>query len=456
MAVNTKPIIVVGGNAAGMSAASRARRNDPDRPIHVFEKSGYVSYGSCGLPYFISHDVKRASDLIAITPDVFKEKRNIDVSLHHEANSFDPRKKVIIVSDLINKHEQRYEYHKLIIASGAKAVVPNLPGAELSNVFRLRLVEDGEAIKRAITGKNLKTAVIVGGGYIGLEMAEALRKQEIEVAVVERLDRVMANIDLDMSADIEKELQKQGCLLHKSGGVKRIRGDDQVREVELMNGKRLPADLVVLSVGITPNVAFARSGGVSLGMSGAIEITPRMRTNVHDVYAAGDCTETKHLVTGKQVYIPLGTTANKQGRIAGDNATGGVSRFKGVVGTAVVKVFDLEVARTGITEEEAINLKIPCRCVVISGSSRAGYYPGGHSLKVKLIFNAQSGRLLGGQIIGKEGAAKRIDILATALHQKMDVEALTELDLSYAPPFAPVWDPILIAANQAAKKVRKP
>ncbi len=453
--MNNHPIIIIGGNAAGMSAASRARRNDPEAEIIVFEKTGDVSYGACGLPYFISDDIKEAQALIAVSVEKFREERRIDVHLYSEVVGFDPKSRQAEVRNLKSGQNEKHQYSKLIIAGGARSVIPPIPGRDLKNVFVLRTLADGIKIKEKIAQENYRHAVIVGGGYIGLEMAEAFKKCNIDVTIVEMLDQVMPNIDPDMADLVEEELTDNGCRVIKSNGVKEIRGKDRAENVLLNNGDSIDTDLILLSVGIKPDIEFAVDAGVCTGQSGAIETDNRMRTNIIDVYAAGDCAEVKNLVTGKNDYIPLGTTANKQGKVAGDNATGGTAKFNGIVGTAVVKVFDLEVARTGMTEAEANKRKQAVKSVVIKSISRAGYYPDPQRITVKLIFEVQEGRLLGAQIAGKEGVAKRIDILATALHQKMTVQEISDLDLSYAPPFAPVWDPVLIAANQAVKKVRK-
>jgi len=443
-------IIIIGGVAAGMSAASRARRNDPQAEITVFEKSGDVSYGSCGLPYYISDSIKDANELVAISADEFRDKRNINVRLNCEGIRFDSRKKTVAVHNLKSGDEEEYRYDKLIIATGARSIIPKLPGINLRNVFAVRTLQDGVAIKKMIEINKPKHAVIVGGGYIGLEMAEALSKSGMKVAVVEQLDRFMANIDKDMSEFVEKELVSQGCDLYKSNGLREIIGSGVVEKVRLMRGDEIKTDMVIMAVGVRPNIEFAQRSGVEIGKTGAIQTDNRMRTNVRDVYAAGDCAEVKNLVTGKNDYIPLGTTANKQGRVAGDNISGGQSQFRGVVGSSVVKVFDLEVARTGVTEEDAEKLFHP-KTVLIKGKSRAGYYPNPSEIVVKLIFTPSDGRLLGAQMIGGEGVAQRINLFATALQEKIGLKKLSELDLAYAPPFAPVWDVILIAVNQALK-----
>ncbi|HID38677.1 MAG TPA: hypothetical protein EYP36_04090 [Calditrichaeota bacterium] len=446
--------IIIGGNAAGMSAASRIRRNLPEAEIIVFEESGDVSYGACGLPYYISDDIPEAERLIAISAEDFRQKRQIDVRLYYKAVSFDPKKRIVIVQSANTNQTEEIAYDKLIISTGAGAVKPSIPGVELDNVFTLRTLQDGIRIKKAVAGERYKAAVVVGGGYIGLEMAEALSKQGMQVSVVEMLDRLMPNVDTDISAEIENELQNNGCYIYKSNALEEIMGSTAAEQVRLADGTVLSADVVLIAVGVKPNVEFALSGGVQLGKTGAIAVTPTMRTNVHSVFAAGDCAEDKNLVTGKSDYIPLGTTANKQGRIVGDNASGKTSRFSGIVGTAAVKVFNLEIARTGICSATAEKLYPSFKTTLITSKSRAGYYPDSKKIMVKLIFRSEDGRLLGAQMAGGEGVAKRIDILATALQQRMAIQEIAELDLSYAPPFAPVWDPILVAANQALKMLK--
>ena len=444
-------IVIIGGNAAGMSAASKARRNDPKAEIIVLEKSGDVSYGACGLPYYISGEIDRAESLIAVTYQDFVEKRKIDVRLHHEALAFDSRKKIIQVKDVINSSVFTLSYDRLIICSGAQAVRPGFPGVDLQNVFALRTLQDGLKIKSFIDQSKPRSAVIVGAGYIGLEMAEALGKRNMEVHLVEMLPQVMPNMDADMAQMIEDELKTKHVELYLGCALQALEGDLAVRRAVLADGRKIDTDLVILSIGVRPNVDFAVSGGVELGRSGAIAVDERMQTNLRHVYAAGDCAEAKCRVMNKTTYLPLGTTANKQGRVAGDNASGHKTRFAGITSTSVVKVFDVEAASTGINSSFAEKLKMPVKHVRIVSKSRAGYYPGAQEIAVKLIFDPGNGRLLGAQIAGKEGVAKRIDVLAVAVQQKMTVDEIASLDLSYAPPFAPVWDPVLIAAQQAQK-----
>ena len=447
-------IVIIGGNAAGMSAASKARRNDAEAEIIVFEKSGTVSYGACGLPYYISDDIKNADDLIAVTADDFRNKRNIDVRLFHEALSFDTRKRTVRIKNGKNDETLTQTYDKLIISTGASAVRPKIPGSDLQNVFVLRTLEDGKRIKSFVLKESPKQAAIIGAGYIGLEMAEALTKRGVQVHVFEALEQVLPYLDADMSAKAAETLQKNGVKLYLSSMVTGISGNGKVEKILLSDGRVIQADMVLMSVGIRPNITFAQSGGVQIGRTGAIQINDRMQTNLMHVYAAGDCAETRCLVTNKTTWVPLGTTANKQGRTAGDNASGGRSRFKGITTTSAVKIFELEVASTGMNSEMAEKMGFSFAAVAIHSKTRAHYYPGQKDIFVKMILNKQDGRLLGAQILGEEGVAKRIDVLAAALYNKMTVQQIAELDLSYSPPFAPVWDALLVAANQAVKKVR--
>jgi NADPH-dependent 2,4-dienoyl-CoA reductase/sulfur reductase-like enzyme len=447
-------LVVIGGVAAGMSAASRARRLNPKIEIMVFEKSGFVSYGSCGLPYFVSDVIKAPENLVVYDAKFFKEKRNIDVYLHHEVLKIFPAKRSVLVKDLEKDKEFEVGYDKLVIATGARAVKPNIKGIDLNGIFTIRFLEDGIAIKNFIRENSPKKALIIGAGYIGMEMAEALVSLGIDVTIVEVMPNILGSMDDEINEVVEAELQKNGVKLLKSTSVVEFVGDGFVRKAILNNGSSLDVDLVIVGAGIKPNSEIARDAGIEMGRSGAIAVNQRMETNIPGVFAAGDCAEAFHLVLGRPVYIPLGTTANKQGKVAGENAVGGNAIFKGIVGTAVFKVFELEVARTGISEKQAKEEGIDYVSTVIEHSSRAHYYPGGSKIRVKLIAERRTGRLLGAEMVGRDGVAKRIDVFATALHARMSIDEIAGLDLSYAPPFAPVWDPILIAANDIEKKLK--
>jgi NADPH-dependent 2,4-dienoyl-CoA reductase/sulfur reductase-like enzyme len=447
-------LVIIGGVAAGMSAASRARRLNPKIEIMVFEKSGFVSYGSCGLPYFVSDVIKAPENLVVYDAKFFKDKRNIDVYLHHEVLKIFPAKRSVLVKDLEKDKEFEVRYDKLVIATGARAVKPNIKGIDLNGIFTIRFLEDGIAIKNFIRESSPKKALIIGAGYIGMEMAEALVSLGIDVTIVEVMPNILGSMDDEINEVVEAELQKNGVKLLKSISVVEFVGDGFVRKAILNNGSSLDVDLVIVGAGIKPNSEIPRDAGIEIGRSGAIAVNQRMETNFPGVFAAGDCAEAFHLVLGRPVYIPLGTTANKQGKVAGENAVGGNAIFKGIVGTAVFKVFELEVARTGISEKQAKEEGIDYVSTVIEHSSRAHYYPGGSKIRVKLIAERKTGRLLGAEMVGRDGVAKRIDVFATALHVRMSIGEIAGLDLSYVPPFAPVWNPILIAANDIEKKLK--
>ncbi len=440
-------LVVIGGVAAGMSAAAKARRTNKDLDIVVYEKSGFVSYGSCGFPYFIKGDIPRIEDVIVRTPEQFA-KQGIRALVHHEVIAIDTEAHTVRVRNLDTGEEFTDHWDKLILTTGGTAARPPIPGLELQGIFTLRTPEDAIAVRRWIDEAQPRRGVVVGGGYIGLEMAEALAAHGIQVTLLEMLPQVMPNMDADMAAHVQEELERQGVNLQLEHPVEAFEGNGRVREV-LAGGERFPADMVIFSVGVRPNVTLARKAGIALGPTGAVAVDDHQRTNVPNVWAAGDVAEARHLVTNKPAYIPLGTTANKQGRVAGTNAAGGDAAFAGVVGTAVVKVFDLHAARTGLSEREAQAEGFDVASVTIKSSSRAHYMPGHQPVHVKLIFEKGSHRILGAQMVGREGIAKRIDVIAAALHAGWTTYDLAKLDLSYAPPFAPVWDPILVAANVA-------
>ncbi len=450
---NPLTYVIVGGNAAGMSAARRIRRNDPQGTIIVLEKSNIVSYGACGIPYYIADIIKNKNDLIALPIEKFLAD-GIDVRVKHEVINIDIRKRSVYFRANNSLQTQTISYDRLILSLGARPLVPEIQGTDLNGVFTVRSLDEAETLKQELQQGKHKKAVIIGGGSIGLEMAEALRAYDVQVSIIERLPRVLPIIDSEMAMLAEEELKSNGCEVITGKEVKEIRGASGVTGVALADGQTLEASLVLVAVGVRPNTELAVKAGIQLGSAGAIQVDSRMRTNIRHVYAAGDCAEVKHLVINKFAYIPLGNTANKQGRIAGDNASGGHSFLSGVVGNTAVKVFGLEIARSGITEAYAKRLKMPVKSVKIKSRTEAHYMPGSKPIHVKLIFDITSGRLLGAQMIGGENVAKRMDILATAIQQKMSVAEIAQLDLNYAPPFAPVWEPILIAANQAVKSVR--
>jgi len=445
----TQQLIVIGGVAAGMSAAARARRINPNLTVFVYEQGPHISYGACGLPYLIAGDIADYRALIARTPEQMA-RQGVTVYLHHQVTTLDPVARTVTVRDRQAGRTFEQRYDALVIATGASPVLPPLPGLELPGVFALRSLEEGLALQRFIAAHQPRRAIILGGGYIGVEMAETFRRLGLAVQMIIRSGQVLRPVlDDDVRALVEQELTRQGVEIIADEPVA-FEGRDRLERVVTRDGV-YPGDIALLSIGVRPNVTLAQAAGVTLGPTGAIATDDHMRTNLPAVYAAGDCAEAFHIVSGRPAYVPLGSTANKQGRVAGTNAAGGEATFGGIVGTTVLRAFDLAVARTGLTTAQAQALGYTVQTTLIEATNLAHYFPGATPIHVKLVVDDATGRLLGGQIVGGEGVAKRIDVLATALHHRLTVADLQQLDLSYAPPFAPVWDPLLVAANVAAK-----
>lgn len=442
-------LVVIGGVAAGMSAAAKARRSNPDLEIVVYEKSGYVSYGACGLPYAIKGEIARVEDVVVRTPAQFA-KQGIGVHVRHEVLAIDAAAGSVTVRDLAGGHTFTDHYDKLLLTTGGAASRIPVPGADLPGVFTLRTVEDGLAIQAWLREVRPAHGVIIGGGYIGLELAEALAAHGVRLTIVERLAQLQPSLDAEMAAHVQEELERQGVTVALEHGVEAIEGDERARAV-VAGGERFAAEIVIMAAGVRPSVGLAQAAGIALGPTGAVAADDHQRTNLPNIWSAGDVAEAHHLVTGRPAWVPLGTTANKQGKVAGENIAGGDARFGGIVGTSVVKVFDLTAASSGLSLARAQAEGFAAKSVSASAGSRAHYMPGGSPIHVKLVYEAGSGRLLGGQLVGREGVSKRIDTIAAALHAGWTVEQLGELDLAYAPPFSPVWDPILVAANLAKK-----
>jgi len=446
-------LIVIGGDAAGMSAAAKVRRENPDREIVVFERSPHTSYSACGIPYFIGGVVEDVEQLIARSPETFRSKYRIEVRTGQEVVEIDPSAARMRFDDRSGGAGNWEGYDQLLIATGASPYCPQVPGADAEGIFGLSTLQSGIRLKQALVDHRPRHVVIVGGGYIGLEMAEAFIRLGLEVSLVQRGPQVMGSLDPDMGAQISDALRELGVALYLEESLTGFETSaGKVRGV-VTSERTLPADLVVLGMGTRPNSSLADAAGITLGAKGAIVVNPRQQTNLDQIWAAGDCAESFHLVSRRPVHIALGTIANKQGTVAGTNLAGGYATFPGVVGTAVSKICDLEVARTGLQEKEIRRLGLQGISATITSKTRAGYYPGAGPITVKLWAEKGSGRLLGGQIVGIEGAAKRIDVLATALHAGMTVKQIVDLDLSYAPPYSPVWDPVQTAARQVVKEV---
>ena len=441
----SKRLVVIGGVAAGMSAAAKAKRSNPELEVVAFEKSHYVSYGACGLPYYLAGWIENVEKLVARTPEKFA-KQGVTALVRHEVVEVDYEGRRVRVAALDEGREFWQPFDYLVVSTGARPVVPPLEGVELKGVFTLRQPEDGVAIREALAGA--RRTVIVGGGYVGLEVAEAFRAQGKEVTLIELEPRVLPGADAEVSELVHEELMRNGVEVLTGTRVEAFAGDGRVERVVTSAGE-LPADLVLLSVGIRPNVELATSFGVTTGPTGAIAVDEQLRTNLENVWAAGDVAESRHLVTGQPYWLPLGDVANKHGRTAGTVIAGKKAAFKGVVGSAITKVFERAIAFTGLSEADAQAAGFDAKGVWIKSADRAHYYPNPHPLHVKLVYETGSGRLLGAQVVGHFNDALRIDVIATLLHQGGTVDDLRTLDLAYAPPFSPVWDPLLVAANQA-------
>jgi NADPH-dependent 2,4-dienoyl-CoA reductase/sulfur reductase-like enzyme len=447
-------MVVVGGDAAGMSAASQARRRRPPAELDVvaFERGPHVSYSACGLTYYAGDVVKDWRDLVARTAEEFSAQ-DIEVRTGHEVEAVDLEGRRVRVRDLDAGRVVEEAWDVLVVATGSEPVRPPIDGIDLPGVYGLSVLQDGIDLRRAVDA-GPERAVIVGGGYIGLEAAEALVKRGIPTALVEAAPQVMGRMDPDMGELVSQAVRDIGVELYLEEEVEAIEGDDRVRAVRTA-ARTLDADVVVLGLGTRPGVGLARAAGIELGRSGAIAVNPRMQTRHDGVWAAGDCAEARHLVSGEPVSYHLGTIANKQGRVCGINIGGGYATFPGVLGTAVSKVCDVEVARTGLSEAELGPLGLQWEQAVVESTTRAGYFPGAEPLRAKVVAERRSGRLLGAQIVGREGSAKRIDVFATALWNQMTVAEMVNMDLSYAPPFSPVWDPVLIATRKLSEQVER-
>ncbi|MER5490388.1 FAD-dependent oxidoreductase [Streptomyces sp. NPDC002490] len=451
-------LVVVGGDAAGMSAASQARRlrGPAELQITAFERGHFTSYSACGIPYWVGGQVPERDELIARTPEEHRE-RAIDLRTRTEVVEIDPERRRVRSRDLDSGAEEWTPYDKLVIATGARPVRPSLPGLDAPGVHGVQTLDDGQALLDTLERTPGRRAVVVGAGYIGVEMAEAMINRGYEVTVVNRGREPMSTLDPDMGRLVHDAMSWLGITMVNDTEVTGVRtGDDgRVRAVTTTTGE-FPADVVILGLGVRPETALARAAGLPLGEHGGLLTDLGMRVRGQDaIWAGGDCVEVLDLVSGRDRYVPLGTHANKHGQIVGTNVGGGYATFPGVVGTAVSKVCDLEIARTGLREKDARAVGLRYVTATIESTSRAGYYPNARSMTVKMLAEHRTGRLLGVQIVGRESAAKRVDIAAVALTAGMTVEQMTHLDLGYAPPFSPVWDPVLVAARKAVRAVRE-
>ena len=446
-------VVIIGGVAGGATAAARLRRLDETAEIIVLERGGYVSYANCGLPYYIGGTIADKAALTLQTPESFWARFAIDVRVRQQAVRIDRAQKTVRVQRLEDGTEYDLAYDKLILSPGAHPLRPELPGVEDGRIFTLRTVEDTLAIRAFVEREQPRRAVVVGGGYIGLEMAENLTHAGVEVTVVQKPKQVMGPLDADMASEVHAYLREQGVALALGETVRGFIPDADALQCELEDGYTLPADLVILAIGVAPETALAQQAGLATGVRGAIVTDAHMRTEDADIYAVGDAVQVPHAVTGEMTWIALAGPANKQGRIAADNIAGIASTFKGAQGSSVIQLFDMTVATTGLNEKQAKAAGLEVDKVVTFSASHATYYPGATNMTMKLVFEQHSGRVLGAQIVGFDGVDKRCDVLATAIRAGMTTADLTELDLCYAPPYASAKDPVNMA-GYVAENVR--
>ena len=439
--------IVIGGVAAGMSAASKLRRMQPEAEITVYEKGGFLSYGACGLPYYIGDFNTEPGKLIARTQEQYREMK-IDCRLHHEVLRVDPEAKRVLVRDLKSGREFEDTYDKLMIAVGCNSVIPKLPGADLPSVFCLRSMEDGLVLREIVHLEGVHHVAVIGGGYIGVEMAEALVRLGRQVTLIEGGDRILNTFEPEFSELAAQELERNGVKVMIRCPVTAIEEAGRSRSVRTGGGD-VSCDIVVMAVGVRPATGFLRDTGIRMIRNGAILVDREMRTSIDDIWAAGDCATVYHRLMQEDAFIALGTVANKCGRIAGENMAGGHTKFIGALGTAAIKIFEMEFGRTGMTERDAKRLGMDYKTKLVTAFDHPAYYPDPVKLTIKLIYDARTRKLLGANVCGKRNAVMRTDIIAVAIHNGMTTEELGMADLAYAPPFASVWDAVHIAANAA-------
>lgn len=443
-------IVIIGGVAGGATAAARVRRLDEFAEIVLFERGEHISFANCGLPYYIGAVIKKRNDLFLTTPKEFGKRYNIDIHVNAEVQSIDRERRLVAVKDLITGKTYEENYDKLILAPGAEPLRPPIPGANLENVFTLRNIADTDRIKAYVDTVKPGSALIVGGGYIGIEMAENLHHRGLKTSVVEMLDQVLPPLDPEMAALVQSHLVSKGVACELGRMVTGFSPNGRGLVVSTDNGNQLGCDIVILSVGVRPESRIAREAGLEIGERGGILVDASMQTSDPHIYAVGDAVEVRNFVTGKRVMSALAGPANKQGRIAADNVVGRKSFFRGTLGTTVIKVFDLTAASTGASEKVLLDEKIPYQVSYTHSGSHAEYYPGAQMLSIKLLFSPESGKVLGAQIVGMDGVDKRIDVLATAIMGSMTVYDLEELELAYAPPYSSAKDPVNMAGFVAA------
>ncbi|HQL37620.1 MAG TPA: FAD-dependent oxidoreductase [Bacillota bacterium] len=444
----SKKVLIVGGVAGGASAAARLRRMDEKAEIIMFEKGMYISFANCGLPYYIGGAIKERKNLLVQTAEAMKARFNIDVKELSEVTKIDRHRKVVEVRNIKDGSIYEESYDVLVLSPGASPVKPPIPGIDSPNIYTLRDIPDTDSIKSFLDEKKPQNAVVVGGGFIGLEMAENLHSAGLKVDIVEALDQVMAPLDYEMAAIVHNHIRSKGCGLHLKDGVKAFEPEGNRTVVVLQSGKRIPADMIILSIGVKPNNTLAREAGLEIGVTGGIKVNEYLQTSDPNIYALGDAVEVTDYISGNPALIPLAGPANKQGRIVADNIAGRRETYKGTQGTAIAKVFDMAAASTGVNEKTLKKLGKELGkdyiTTITHSASHAGYYPGGSAMAIKLIYTLQ-GRVLGAQIAGYDGVDKRIDDIAIAVRHRMTVHDLQEFELAYAPPFSSAKDPVNMA-----------
>lgn len=451
-------VIIVGGVAGGASCAARLRRLDENAEITMYERSGYISYANCGLPYYIGEVITDKEELTLQTPESFYDRFRVNAKVRHEVVDIDADNKTVTVKNLETGEEFKDNYDKLVLSPGAKAVKPNISGIDGENIFTLRTVEDTLRIYDYVKKSGAQSATVIGGGFIGLEAAENLRHLGLNVTLIEAAEQVLAILDGDMVSQVHALFRENGIKLLLGSGVAGFENNDGKTVCKLADGNEISSDMVLLAIGVVPDTSLAQKAGLKTGIKGSIVVNDKMETSVDDIYAVGDAVEIEHFITKQKALISLAGPANKQGRIAADNIAGGDSRYKGTQGTSVIKLFDMTAAATGINERTAKSLGIEFEKIILSPLSHAGYYPGGNVMTIKLLFEKNSQKILGAQIVGYDGVDKRIDVIATAIRAEMKVGDLAELELAYAPPYSSAKDPVnmagFIAQNLISGKVK--
>ena len=441
-------VIIIGGIAAGMSAAAKLKRSQKDAQVIVYEKSPHISFGACGLPYYVGRYFDNHEQMLARTPEQ-AAKSGIEIYVEHEVVHVNVEEKKVQVKNLKTGEVLTQDYDRLMVATGANAIIPPIKNLELKNVYTLRSMEEGHILREKMKEDSIQKVGIIGAGFIGLEVAEAAKKLGKEVYIFQLEDRVLkATFDKEITDILEAEIQKEGVKLYLNTMVTALNGADKVEQV-VTNNETVDVDLVILATGVRPNTAFLKDTGINMLANGAIIIDQEGKTSVEDIYAAGDCATVPHLLKKEPAYIPLATSANKLGRIIGENLGGEAEKFEGTLGSSCLKVLHMEAGRTGLSEDEAIKEGIEYKTVFITDKNQTDYYPGQEDISIKLIYDAQTKVLLGGQVVGKKDAVQRTNVLATAIYAKMTTKQLGMLDLCYAPPFARTWDALNIAGNVA-------